>query len=202
MGHRTPIRLSADRDPWERQEGESDLMYKRFATYLDLGRTRTLTDTANILTGLGDTSRLTGAYIRSLAYSYLWTQRTGAYDREQDRLEAERLVELRRDMIKRHLKTANDLTAKARTALDKIKIEKLTPLDVVRFFKLATVIEANALGLPSGTVAVTGAGGGPVLLDDLTGLTDDERRARMAEIAREVANRAGTSLDDPDAEDE
>ncbi len=202
MAHRPPIGLSADRDPWERQEGESDLMYARFRVYLELGRTRTLTSAAEILTSTGDTSRLGGAYIRSLAHSYRWTQRTGAYDREQDRLERERLVEQRRDMIRRHLKTANDLTAKAREALTKVKIDKLTPLDIVRFFRLATAIEANALGLPGETVAVTGAAGGPVLLDDLSGLTDEQRRERMAEVAREVAARAGTALDDPEAEDE
>ncbi len=202
MAHKPPIRLSGDRDPWDRQEGESELMYSRFRTYLELGRTRTLTSAAGILTATGDSSKLTGAYIRSLSMSYLWTQRTGAYDREQDRLERERLIEQRRDMIRRHLKTANDLTAKAREALTKVKTDKLSPLDIVRFFRLATVIESNALGLPGETVAVTGAAGGPVLLDDMTGLTDADRRARMAEVAREVAARAGTSLDDPDAEDD
>lgn len=203
MAHRDPIRLSADRDPWEKQDGESDLMYSRFRTYLDLGRTRNLTAVREILTATGDkSSRMTGAYLKSLAFSYLWTQRTGAYDRDQDRLDIERRIEQRRDMINRHLKTANDLTAMARRAMARITVDKMTPLDVVRFFKLAAQIESNALGLPGNTVAVTGAAGGPVLLDDLTSLTDDDRRARLAEVAREVAARAGTALDDPDAEDE
>lgn len=202
MAHKKPISIAGDRDPWERQPDESELMYARFRVYLELGRTRTLTSAAEILTSTGDTSKLTGVYIRSLAHTYRWTQRTGAYDREQDRLERERLVELRRDMIRRHQKIANDLSAMAKQALGKLKAEKLTPLDVVRFFRLAAVIESTALGMPFETVAVTGAGGGALVLDDLSALTPDERRQRLAEVAREIGQRAAAPLDDTEAEDE
>lgn len=196
-----PIRLDSQRDPWEQQPGESDLMFSRFRTYLELGRTRTLTQAAEILTSTGDVAKLRGVYIRTISSQFRWSQRVGAWDREQDRLERERLVEQRRDMIRRHRAIANDLTAKAKAALGKVKIEKLTPLDIVRMLRLAAQIEAAALGLPSDTVAVTGPAGGPVLLDDLTGLTDEQRRDRLAELGREVMARAGAPLDDPDAED-
>ena len=81
-------------------------------------------------------------------------------------------------------------------------MEKLTPLDIVRMLRLAAQIEANALGMPGETVAVTGPAGGAVLIDDLSNLTPDERRARMGELAAELAGRAGTPLDDQDAEDD
>src|SRR5688572_3207640 len=127
-----PFRLDGSLDPWERQPAESDRMYARFRTYLELGRTRTLTNAAEILTSTGDETKLHGAYIRELSARFRWVERCGAYDREQDRLERERLVEQRRDMIKRHRAIANDLSAKAKSALGKLAVEKITPLDIVR----------------------------------------------------------------------
>jgi uncharacterized small protein (DUF1192 family) len=196
-----PFRLGGDRDPWEQQEGESERMYSRFRTYLDLGRTRTLTQAAEILTVTGDDAKLKGAYIRSLSAQFLWTQRTGAFDRDQDRLEREQLIELRRDMIKRHRATANDLTAKAKAALSKLKTEKLTPLDVVRFLRLAAGIEATALGMPFETIAVTGAAGGALVLDDLSAYTPEERRERLAVLGAEIMRRSGAPVDDMTTED-
>ena len=194
--------LAGDRDPWERQPDESELMYARFRVYLELGRTRTLTQAAEILTSTGDSTKLHGAYIRELSAKFLWTHRTGAYDREQDRIERERLVEQRRDMIRRHRAIANDLSAKAKEALGKLKVEKITPLDMVRMLRLAAQIEATALGMPFETIAVTGAGGGALAVDDLSAYSPEERRQRLADIATELGQRAGAPLNDPTAEDE
>jgi hypothetical protein len=196
------FRLSGDRDPWERQPDESELMYARFRVYLELGRTRTLTQAAEILTSTGDREGLRGVYIRELSARFLWTQRTGAYDREQDRLEREALIEQRRDMIKRHRSIANGLSAKAKSALDKLAVDKLTPLDVVRYFKLAAQIESNALGMPWETVAVTGAGGGALVVDDLAAYTPEERQQRLADLGTEVLRRAAAPVDDMSQEDE
>lgn len=195
------FRLSAGRDPWEQQPGESALMYARFRTYLEMGRTRTLTNAAEILTSTGDSTKLHGVYIRELSAKFRWVERTGAYDREQDRLERERLIEQRRDMIRRHRLIANDLTAKAKTALGDLRTEKITPLDIVRMLRLAAVIESTALGMPFETVAVTGAGGGALVLDDLAAYTPDERRERIAEIAAELGRRAAAPVDDMTTED-
>jgi hypothetical protein len=197
-----PFRLSGDRDPWERQPAESELMYARFRVYLELGRTRTLTQAAEILTSTGDREGLRGVYIRELSARFLWTQRTGAYDREQDRLEREALIEQRRDMIKRHRSIANGLSAKAKSALEKLSVDKLTPLDVVRYFKLAAQIESNALGMPWETVAVTGAGGGALVVDDLAAYTPEERQQRLADLGTEVLRRAAAPVDDMSQEDE
>lgn len=196
------FRLSGDRDPWEQQPDESDRMYARFAVYLELGRTRTLTQAAEILTSTGDTAKLKGVYIRMLSSQFLWTQRTGAYDREQDRLERERLIEQRRDMIKRHRAIANDLSAKAKDALRALEIIKITPLDMVRMLRLAAQIEATALGMPFETVAVTGPGGGALVVDDLAAYSPAERQQRLADIATELGRRAGAPVDDMQQEDE
>jgi hypothetical protein len=196
------LRLDPQLDPWERQPGESDRMYSRFAAYLELGRTRTLTTAAEILTSTGDETKLHGAYIRELSARFRWVERVGAYDREQDRLERERLVEQRRDMIRRHRQWANDLSAKAKGALANLKTEKITPLDIVRMLRLAAGIEATALGMPFETVAVTGPAGAPLLVDDLAAYTADERRQRMADVGREIVQRAAAPVDDMSTEDE
>lgn len=196
------FRLSGDRDPWERQPDESERMYARFRTYLEQGRTRTLTQTAEILTATGDTEGLRGVYIRELSAKFLWSQRVGAYDREQDRVERERLIEQRRDMIKRHRAISNDLSAKAKDALSKLTVEKITALDMIRMFRLAAQIEATALGMPFDTIAVTGAGGGALVVDDLASYSPEERRARLADIGREISQRAGAPVDDMSVEDE
>ncbi|MEV4122871.1 hypothetical protein [Micromonospora sp. NPDC049645] len=202
MTHRPPIALSSGRDPWEQQPAESDLMYSRFRTYLELGRARTLTQVAEILTTLGDpATRSTAArvYIRSLSARYRWVERCGAFDREQSRIEAERLVEQRRDLIQRYRSISGSLVTKAKAGLEKLKDDDLSALDVVRFFKIAFQIESTALGMPVDTVAVTGPGGGPMLVDDLGRLTPEERRQRLAQLAAEVGRRAAAP---PDSDDE
>ena len=197
-----PFTLAAGLDPWERQPGESDRMYARFSAYLQLGRTRTLTSAAEILTSTGDDANLHGSYIRTLSAQFRWVERVGAYDREQERLERERLIEQRLDMIKRHRQIANDLSAKAKLALARLTIEKITPLDLVRMFRLAATIEATALGMPFETLAVTGPAGSALLVDDLSQYTPEERRERLADIATQLHQRAGTSVDDMNTEDE
>lgn len=201
MTHKAPITLSGSRDPWERQPRESELMYARFRLYLELGRTRTLTGAADILTGTGDRAELSSAYMRSLSHTYRWTERVGAWDREQTRLETERLVEQRRDLIRRYRSIGGALATKAKQAMELLDVETLTPLDVVRFFKVAFAIESTALGLPVDTVAVTGPGGGPMLVDDLSRLPAEERRERLAALAAEIGRRSAAPADSDD-EDE
>jgi hypothetical protein len=203
--HKPPITLSGSRDPWEQQPAESDLMYSRFRTYLELGRARTLTQVVEILTTLGDRigqSSAGGAYIRSLSHSYRWVERCGAFDREQSRIEAERLVEQRRDLIQRYRSISGSLVTKAKAGLELLDVEELTALDIVRFFKIAFQIESTALGMPVDTVAVTGPGGGPMLVDDLGRLTPEERRQRLAQLAAEVGRRAAAPPDSDDEDDE
>lgn len=202
MTHKDPIPLSASRDPWERQPRESELMYARFRVYMGMGRTRTLTQAAEILTSTGDRADLSSAYMRSLSHTYRWVERAGANDREQTRLEVERLVEQRRDLIKRYRSVGLSLSGKAKEALQKLKIENMTPLDIARFFRLAFMIESTALGLPVDTVAVTGPGGGPMLVDDLSRLTPEERRARLQQVASEIGRRAAAPPDSDDEDDE
>ena len=77
----------------------------------------------------------------------------------------------------------------------------LEPVDIVRFLKLATDLEVRALGDPHQTIAVTGPAGGPIVTEDITGLTDEERRVRLREVASELARRAGLQTTEIDTEE-
>lgn len=188
------ITIADDRDPWDRQPHESVKQYARFAFYKDLGRLRTLTQVHKLLTDTGDTLKY--GTIRQTAYEFRWTSRAEAWDLAQDQKDREQLIAERRDMVRRHRSVAGALLTKALKALQIIPFREMTAQDVVRFIKLATDLERAAIGEPERTVAVTGPAGGPIQTEDITDLTPDERRARLAEIAAEIARRAG--LDVPD----
>jgi hypothetical protein len=199
MGSRPPIHLGVDREPWDRQPGESNRQYSRFRVFMELGRTRTLKQAVEILHGIGDTS-VAYRTLMQYAYEYRWTERAESHDRAQDQLEAQRLITLRTEMYQRHRRIAGALQAKAVAAMQRIKAEDLTPLDVVRFIRYGVQIEANALGEPTVTTAVTGPGGGPIVVDDMSRLTPEERRSRLLAISAEIARRAGASALNEDDE--
>ncbi len=189
MGSRAPIHLATDREPWDRQPGESNRQYSRFRIFMELGRTRTLKQAVEMLHGVGD-DKVAYRTLMQYAYEYRWTERAESHDLAQDQLEAQKLLTLRREMWARHRKMAGALQAKAVEALREIKAKDLTPLDVVRMIRYGTQIEANALGEPTMITQVTGPGGGPVLVDDMSRLSPDERRSRLLSISAELARRA------------
>lgn len=196
---RRPVDLDPGRDPWDQQPRESSRMYERFLRYRDLGRMRSLTGVNKLLTGIGD--ELTYGTIRIQSHLYRWTERAQSWDRRQDELDRERVTQARRDMIDRHQKIAATLAKKALAALRAIQDAELEPADVIRFLKLATDLEVRALGEPNKTIAVTGPAGGPIITEDITDLTDDERRLRLKEVATELARRAGLQTTETDPEE-
>lgn len=194
-----PITLDAARDPWERQTGETARQYGRLTVYLDLGRVRNLKMCVRALNSRGDTV----AYrtLQQIAWEHRWTERAEAYDLDRDQADRQQLLTDRRDMIGRHRKVSAALLQKAISALSQLPAELLGPSDIVRLVKLATDLERTSLALPKEHVALTNAVGGPVQTEDLASLTGEQRRARLAEIAAEIARRAGTA-DDDDGDDD
>jgi hypothetical protein len=193
---RGPITLDATLDPWERQPGETARQFGRLTVYLDLGRVRTLKMCVRALNSKGDT--VAHRTLQQIAWERRWTERAEAYDLDQDNTQRQQLITDRRDMVERHRKVAGALLSTAISALKQIPTHLLDAGDVVRLVKLATDLERTTLALPKEHVAVTGPTGGPVQTEDLTNLSGEERRARLAEIAAELARRAGTASDDDD----
>lgn len=184
------IHLDDDRNPWERQNRESEKLYARFVVYRDLGDTRTLLPVLEILQATGDTKLRSLDALRKIAYSYRWTDRAQAWDVQQADAERQRMVRLRRDMIDRHRKLALGLIGKAASAMQGMDTDDMSPSDVVRFLALGTDLERKAIGEPV-QVSVTGPTGGPVVMEDLSRYTPADRQRRLAQIAAELSRRAG-----------
>jgi hypothetical protein len=194
---RARIEYADDRHPWERQNGETERQYTRFCLFRDFGRTRSLISTRKLLIDLGDP--LTNNTLRQNSWLYRWYERASHWDSHQDQQDAARVAEARRQMITRHQRTASLLLAKAVDALRNYATADLTPADMVRMIKLATDLELAINGRPTTTIAVTGPNGGPIQTEDLTGLTPEQRRARLQDVLAEIAARATiNNPQDPD----
>lgn len=199
-----PIEFASDREPWERQPGETDRQFARFAHYLEMGRVRTLRQLGENLRSMGES--VGNNWLYQVAARWRWADRARAHDNEQDRLYFARVAKKREDMAERHAKLASAVLGVASRALKALS-DHLTanpnagvvaPADLVKLVDLGTRLERMALGEPGQTVAVTGGDGGPVGTIDYSGLTDAQRRERMAELAAEAARRAGVALTDHD----
>lgn len=186
------IELSPGIDPWDQQPRESTKRYERFLTYRDLGRMRSLTTVNKLLTERGD--KLTYGTLRVIAATNRWAERAQKYDQHLSNEDNKRLEQARRDMQDRHLKIAAALTRKALESLR--QLAELTPRDITQYLRLAADLEVRALGEPSHTIAVTGPGGGPIISEDFTGLTPEERRARLRDVVSELARRSGLHIEE------
>jgi hypothetical protein len=185
-----PVHLHPEHEPWGRQPGESALAYGQFAMYRDMGRTRTLAQAAELLTR-------SHPYLRAVAAAGHWADRAAAWDREQDRVYAEQLVQRRRDMAERHARIATGFLAKVVTRLTTLDPSELSAADLVRMTDLAAKLERAAYGEPTSTVAVVGPTGQPLEVADLTGMSAQQREARMVELRDELSRRlAAMGADD------
>ncbi|GHE06573.1 hypothetical protein [Streptomyces alanosinicus] len=117
---------------------------------------------------------------------YAWVMRAAAYDREQDRLFLAEQAHARREIACRHAKLAQAVQSKAVARLQALDPRELSPSDLLRYIQVAAEIERRAVGeAPSaaGTAVAPEQGG------DVAGLTDEERRARMDQLRRELERR-------------
>lgn len=178
-----PLRLAVDREPWERHPGEGEKTYAHFAVYRDLGRARTLAQTAQTLA-------VSASYLRGLAAAHHWTDRAGAWDRETDRLYAQRMALLRRDVAEQDARMANAFLAKALERLRRIDPDELGPADLVRWCAFASTLRREAYGAPpSSPDGVPGSVSAPVDTPDYATLTPAQRVARMVALRDELQRR-------------
>ena len=105
--------MSKTEKPWERQKGETEQAFEAFAIYRDLG----------------------------LKSKYGWDERVRAYDNEMERQAHAEAVKDLKDMTKRHTKIAVQMQKKALEALEKLKVEDMTPRDIKEYIKIATELE-------------------------------------------------------------
>ncbi|MGW1056024.1 hypothetical protein [Streptomyces sp. NPDC002521] len=170
-------------DSWERQDGESRQAFEAFAVYRDLGPARSVTKAAR---ELGKSRTLLGQWSRQ----YAWVMRSVAYDREQDRLflaeQTQAQAQAQREIARRHAKLAQAVQSKAVARLQPLDPRELSPSELLRYIQVAAEIERRAVGeAPSAAVTAEAQEQGA----DVAALADEERRARMDQLRRELERR-------------
>lgn len=155
------VAVVVERDPWEKQPGETGPAWHAFVMYRDLGYNRTIRRVAEIHAETAPDRNLETIYgqLKRWSTSNGWHARCEAYDLIVDR----RMREARESEIERtnrqHAQSARALQvrAMARVVGGKVGDEKIAaaPLDEVSFesaarvFELAVKIERVASGRPS-----------------------------------------------------
>ncbi|NUR01255.1 MAG: hypothetical protein HOY79_33415 [Streptomyces sp.] len=129
-----------------------------------------------------DKSRaLVGRWSRQFA----WVVRATAYDREQDRLFLAEQVQARREIACRHAKLAPAVQSKAVARLQTLDPRELSPSELLRYTQVAAEIERRAVGEATAAGAVEDRDQGT----DVVALSDEDRRARMEQLRRELERR-------------
>lgn len=173
-------------EPWERQHGESKKHYDQFIRFRDQPRPRSLRRVAEQL-------RMHPVSIRRTAAANGWQDRAIAWDNHLDTVYVAEIHEARRRAAREDmaiLAKMRELTMRRLTDAD---IEHL--LDVDSMAKLARWIDSHMkhtrvlFGDPTEHVTVSGPGGGPVLTEDWTDLTDDQKRTRLQEATEAALRR-------------
>lgn len=164
---------------WERQYGETRQAFAAFATYRDMGATRSC---ARVSEELGKSTTL----ITRWSARWQWVARTDAWDAEQDQIAREQAAKAIHDMHKRHAQIAAAMTGKIIERLNSLQADDLTPTQAAQWLDIAAKVERVARGEAADRVAVeqSGPGGGPIRQQlDLSDLTDEELDAleRIAE---------------------
>jgi hypothetical protein len=125
------------------------------------------------------------ALIGRWSRSYAWVLRATAWDREQDRVFHAEQRQARRDLARRHARLAQAFLSKAVARLQTLDPRELSPGDLLRYFQVAADIERRAIGDEPAVL--------PEQPDtdalDAAELTDEERRARMDQLRRELERR-------------
>lgn len=180
-----PVSREYQGEPWSQQPRESSYQYARFRTYLELGRTRTVQGTCDLLHDLGDKIQFNS--LQELSHRNLWRDRADRWERAQDEREFEVLRRERREAIESQKKVAKALITKALEALDVIAVFDMTPADVVRYVKLATDVQRIIFG----DVTVPGMTSRDIEdTNEMSGMSEAERRERLLELSRELESRA------------
>lgn len=176
-------RTRRERMPWDRMDGEPPKAYQHFTTYREAGRGRTIYDIADRL------KRARG-YLYQLSRDWQWVKRAEAWDRELDRVFAEKMADRRRRSAETTLSIVSIARQKLVERLQNIEIAQLTPTQWLQWFEALTRVEREAMGQPGTVVGHTGIDGGPIQTK-IDGLTDAERKAYLAKLVAEAQSRGG-----------
>jgi len=127
--------MSKDKEEiWERQPGESVQAFEAFKIYRDLGLKRS---NQEVCKQLSKSRQL----ISRWKATWNWDERVRAYDNALEREAHKEAVKSLKDMTDRHIRISVQLQNKALEALQRMKVEDMSPRDIREYIKLATELE-------------------------------------------------------------
>lgn len=129
------------KSPYERQYGESAKAFEAFTVYRDMGLSRSLREVAQ---KLGKNKAL----IERWSSQWNWVERAQSYDDDMDRKALLQQEQERREMVKRHAKQAMMFQQKVLQRLNSLKVEELSPNDLIKWFTESVKIERLSRGEP------------------------------------------------------
>jgi hypothetical protein len=145
----TPPDSSPDRNPWDKQPGESSKAFAAFAVYRDLGLERSLTRVAR---QLNKSIQL----ISRWSLNHDWRSRVEAFEVHADELTQMQTLRQRVEMNRSILLTAQQLQSKAIAALlalqpvyestDGKKRSTMKPSEIGKFVELSAKLQYQVLG--------------------------------------------------------
>lgn len=172
--------------PWGPQEGETSLAFHYFATYRDLGPTRTVSAAAK---ALGKEA----TFLRQLSAKFAWVDRCQAFDAFLDRASVAALVRGRTQMRQRHADAAELAYDKIFKRLQTLDPDEMSVRDLATWLDLSAKIERQARGEADRTLKIEGE------INVVDQLGTAERRSLM-EQARAVLNQRLGIRDEPELE--
>lgn len=154
-------------EPWEKRPDESARSFQFFATYRDMGPSRSLDKVTLLLRGQGDgpsTCRPPGHRCRTRrvqiwSRKYSWPQRAQAWDDFLDGQVRSALVADAIAAARRHADQARALQATAIKRLMSLNPSELSPKDVLAFVIAGAKLEADSMATLTALTAMPGTGG-------------------------------------------
>jgi hypothetical protein len=151
---------------WERQPGETARAFAAFRRYLDLpAEDRTILNAAKSHVARSKAKKTPSLKAAERQFEKwsgenYWIMRAAAYDDSLAAIEYEATAEARRALGKRHVELVERLTEKAIAAVVAVKIDDMTPRDVVRFadaaIKLSGIVHGSSTAGEDGPEADDG----------------------------------------------
>ena len=161
--------LKQDREPWERQEDESQVAFEAFCVYRDLGhepegQPKVKRTYANVARKLGKSQQIVARW----GLRWDWDHRSREYDNELQRMELKARKDEIKKMQKMHVQYGLALQKKALQALSRLAEEDMSTRNVLDYLIQGIEIEKRARteGVVDSMQQGSKGGGTLNLLDD------------------------------------
>ncbi|KOU99094.1 hypothetical protein [Streptomyces sp. XY533] len=181
--------------PWDRQPGETPRRYAQFRAYLDLGRARTLQEASRALA-------LSAAYVRTVAAEHRWRDRAAAYDRNGDQLADAAWWETRRQTAIDDARLLEKAARLVEAGIEDLDMHGIRVPDLIRLLDVVLRQRRALLGSATATATAVHVASPPAPLYEFDHLPQEQRNARLAELALSVLRRVRAISGKDDGEDE